>query len=233
MARPLLLLTGIAEGLGGEIASTFARAGHDIVGLSRSRGAPARIIRSVEQAGGRYIHLPCNIARDVDVAAALEPYAGNISVLIHNAHALAIKPFAETTVTEFEQSWRVACLGAMIAARIVLPHMIARSSGTIIFTGATASLRGAEKFSAFASAKFALRGLAQSLAREFGPQGIHVAHAVLDGLIDEIQTDQRFGASNSGRMKPHAIAQAYLELARQDASAWTHEMDLRPFSERF
>jgi NAD(P)-dependent dehydrogenase (short-subunit alcohol dehydrogenase family) len=115
----------------------------------------------------------------------------------------------------------------------VIPHMAARRQGAVILTGATAGLRGTANFSAFASAKFALRGLAQSLAREYGPQGVHVAHVVLDGLIDEPQTDRRFGASSAGRMNASAIAQAYLDLSAQHPSAWTHEMDLRPFSERF
>jgi NAD(P)-dependent dehydrogenase (short-subunit alcohol dehydrogenase family) len=127
----------------------------------------------------------------------------------------------------------VACLGAMISAQSILPHMIARGKGAIILTGATAGIRGAAQFSAFASAKFALRGLAQSLARECGPKGVHVAHVVLDGLIDEAQTDQRFGPPQSARMDPDAVASIYLELASQHPSAWTHEMDLRPFSERF
>ena len=117
--------------------------------------------------------------------------------------------------------------------QIVIPHMAERGRGTIVLTGATAGLRGGANFSAFASAKFALRGLAQSLAREFGPQGIHVAHVVLDGLIDEVQTEQRFGTSAACRMSPAAIAQAYLGLVRQDRCAWTHELDLRPFSESF
>ena len=107
---------------------------------------------------------------------------------------LTIKPFEQTTTSEFEQAWRVACLGAMVAVQAVIPHMAARGQGTIILTGATAGLRGAANFSAFASAKFALRGLAQSLAREYGPKGVHVAHVVIDGLIDEPQTDQRFGS---------------------------------------
>jgi NAD(P)-dependent dehydrogenase (short-subunit alcohol dehydrogenase family) len=111
--------------------------------------------------------------------------------------------------------------------------MIARGKGAIILTGATAGIRGAAQFSAFASAKFALRGLAQSLARECGPKGVHVAHVILDGLIDEAQTDQRFGPPQSARMDPDAVASIYLELASQHPSAWTHEMDLRPFSERF
>jgi len=123
-------------------------------------------------------------------------------------------------------------------AQAVIPHMAARRQGMIILSGATAGLRGGANFSAFASAKFALRGLAQSLAREYGPKGVHVAHVVLDGLIDEPQTDRRFGAQASesqasGRMDPRSIAQAYLDLTRQEPSTWTHEMDLRPFSEKF
>ena len=128
----------------------------------------------------------------------IEPHAGHVDVLIHNAHVLDIKPFEQTTASEFELAWRVACLGAMGSVQAVIPHMAARRQGAIILTGATAGLRGAANFSAFASAKFALRGFAQSLAREYGPKGVHVAHVVLDGLIDEPQTDQRFGLPSSG-----------------------------------
>lgn len=236
MARPVrrtLLLTGMAEGLGAEIAETFARAGHDIIGLSRSMKSTEHLTRRVEQTGGRYIHLACDITRTADAVAAIKPHAERIDVLIHNPHWLTIKPFEQTTTNEFEQAWRVACLGAVTSAQAIIPHMAARRQGTIIFTGATAGLRGAANFSAFASAKFALRGLAQSLAREYGPKGVHVAHAVLDGLIDAPQTDQRFGSQTSGRMDPPVIAQIYLDLSMQPPSASTHELDLRPFSERF
>ena len=236
MARPVrrtLLLTGAAEGLGADIAETFARAGHDVVGVSRTNKSTEHLTRRVEAAGGLYSHLACDLTHAADAAAAIKPYADRIDVLIHNAHVLDIKPFEQTTADEFEQAWRVACLGAVIAAQSIIPRMAARQQGTIILTGATAGLRGGVNFSAFASAKFALRGFAQSLAREYGPKGVHVAHVVLDGLIDESQTDQRFGSSPSGRMEPHAIAQAYLGLSAQHPSAWTHEMDLRPYSERF
>jgi NAD(P)-dependent dehydrogenase (short-subunit alcohol dehydrogenase family) len=231
--RRTLLLTGIAEGLGADIAETFARAGHDVVGISRTNRSTEQLAQRVEQAGGRYTHLACDITQTADTAAAIAPYTERIDVLIHNAHVLDIKPFEQTMATEFEHAWRVACLGAVIAAQAVIPHMAARKQGTIILTGATAGLRGAAHFSAFASAKFALRGLAQALAREYGPKGVHVAHVVLDGLIDEPQTDQRFGSVPSGRMNPIAVAQAYLDLSAQHPSAWTHEMDLRPFSEKF
>jgi NAD(P)-dependent dehydrogenase (short-subunit alcohol dehydrogenase family) len=236
MARPIrrtLLLTGMAEGLGAEIAETFAQAGHDVVGLSRTTRSTEHLTRCVEQAGGRYIHLACDITRTADAIAAIKPHADRIDVLIHNPHLLTIKPFEQTTTNEFEQAWRVACLGAVISAQAVIPQMAARQQGTIIFTGATAGLRGGANFSAFAAAKFAARGLAQSLAREYGPKGVHVAHIVLDGLIDAPQTDQRFGSQPTGRMDPRAIAQAYLDLSTQPPSAWNHEMDLRPFSERF
>jgi len=232
-ARRTLLLTGVAEGLGAAIAETFAQAGHDVIGLSRSARSTEPLTRRVEQAGGTYLHLACDITRRAETIAAIKPHADRIDVLIHNSHLLAIKPFEATTPDEFEQAWRVACLGAVISAQAVIPHMAARKQGTIILTGATAGRRGAANFSAFASAKFALRGLAQSLAREYGAEGVHVAHVVLDGLIDEPQTDQRFGSPSSPRMDPRAIAQAYLDLAAQPPSTWTHEMDLRPFSERF
>jgi len=231
--RRTLLLSGAAEGLGAEIAETFARAGHDVVGISRTDRSTEHLTQRIELAGGRYRHIACDITQAAAATAAIEPYAPQIDVLIHNAHSLVVKPFEQTTVNEFEHAWRVACLGAVIAAQAVVPHMAARRQGVIILTGATAGQRGAPNFSAFASAKFALRGLSQSLAREYGPKGVHVAHVVLDGLIDEPQTDQRFGAASAGRMDPIPIAQAYLDLSAQHPSAWTHEMDLRPYSERF
>ena len=231
--RRTLLLTGAAEGLGASIAATFAAAGYDVVGMARTQRSSALLGQRVEQGGGRYTHLSCDVGQPAGVAAALQPHADDIDVLVHNAHMLLIRPFEQTTTDEFEQAWRVACLGAVTAARMVLPHMVARGKGAIILTGATAGLRGAAQFSAFAAAKFALRGLAQSLAREFGPKGVHVVHAILDGLIDESQTERRFGPAPSARMNPDAIAATYLELASQHPSAWTHELDLRPFSEGF
>lgn len=233
MLRPLLLVTGIAEGLGAETATAFARAGHDVIGLSRSDRASAGIRQAVEQHGGSYTHLACDLTQAGEVAAALAPHAARIDVLVHNAHRLLIRPFEQVGACEFEQVWRVACLGAMLSAHAVIPHMAARQAGTIIFTGATAGIRGGANFSAFASAKFALRGLAQSLAREFGPRGVHVAHLVLDGLIDEVQTELRFGASPSVRMSPQAIARTCVDLAAQHPLTWTHEMDMRPYAERF
>lgn len=233
MSSPLLLVTGIAEGLGASVAATFADAGYDVLGLARSNAAAVSIGDIVAKAGRKYTHLCCDLTRPIDVARALGPHLGRIKVVVHNGHTLLIKPFEQTSVAEFDHVWQVTCRGAMVVASLVLPNMIAARGGSIILTGATAGLRGNARFAAFASAKFALRGLAQSLAREYGPSGIHVSHAVLDGLVDEPQTDRRFGPVQSKRMNPDAIAKMYLDLVGQDASCWTHELDLRPFEERF
>ena len=231
--RPLLLVTGIAEGLGAATARTFAQAGYDVAGVARSDRAVPTVARAVTEHGGLYTHVTCDLARPAELAAALGPQAGRVTAFVHNAACLLISPFDEITVGDFEQVWRVNCLAAVAAAQLVLPGMVARKSGTVIFAGATAGRRGNAKFAAFASSKFAVRGLAQALAREYGPRGVHVAHVVLDGLIDEAQTDQRFGPASSPRMDADAIARAYLQLAQQHPSAWTQELDLRPYSERF
>ena len=230
--RPVLLIAGAGEGLAASIATTFAQAGYDIVGLARSDRSAQHLTRLVREAGGTYIHCACDLTQPEQVGEALRPYVERIGVLVNNAATFVMKPFAETTPAEFEHAWRVANLGAFVVSHIVLLRMVARGAGTVIFTGATAALRGGAKFAAFASAKFALRGLAQALAREYGPQGVHVAHVVIDGLIDSATTDRRAGPG-SQRLDPAAIARSYLYLAQQHPSAWTHELDLRPSSERF
>ena len=230
--RPILLLTGAAEGLGASVAKKFAR-DFDIVGVARSDRAAAVIAESVAESGGVYSHVICDVTATGDVTAALSPFVERIDVIVHNVAALHIGAFEETSSAEFERVWRAACLSAFVVAQIVLPRMAHRKRGTMIVSGATAAMRGSANFAAFASAKFALRGLAQSLAREYGPKGVHVAHAILDGSIDSPQTDQRFGSATSMRMDPDAIAETYFQIAMQPRSAWTHELDLRTFAERF
>jgi NAD(P)-dependent dehydrogenase (short-subunit alcohol dehydrogenase family) len=231
--RPLLLVIGIAEGLGAATAKAFAEAGYDVVGVARSDRAARSVASEVARCGGLYTHVTCDVTHPADLAAALGPQAHRVAVFVHNAHRLMISPFEETTNEDFEQVWRVNCFGAFATARLVMPGMAARKAGTVILSGATAGLRGGARFTAFAASKFALRGLSQALAREYGPHGIHVAHVVLDGLIDEVQSDRRFGPASSPRMDANAVAQAYLQLAGQHPSAWTQELDLRPFAERF
>ena len=208
--RPVLLVTGIGDGLGVALAAAFAGAGYDVAGLSRSGRATAAATDAVRAAGGTYLPLTADLGVETEVAAALAPVSDRVEVLVHTAHTLLIKPFLETAPAEFEAIWRTGFLGAVHATHAVLPGMVERGGGTIVLAGATASVRAGARFAAFASAKFALRGLGQSLAREFGPAGVHVAHLVLDGLIDEPQTDGRFGTAEDGRMDPDAIAAACL-----------------------
>ena len=243
LRRPTLLISGIAEGFGVGLARTFAKAGHDIIGLARSERVAEEAAATVHEQAGTYTHISCDITEPEQLADALGSHADRIDHVAHNAHALLIKPFTETSEADFERIWRTTCFGAMAVSKIILPHMIARGNGTMIFSGATAGTRGGARFSAFASAKFALRGFTQSLAREVGPSGVHIAHVILDGLIDEPQTEQRFGPQDvdtldsgeqkSKRLDPDAIAHTYLHLVQQHSSAWTHEVDLRPFCEQF
>lgn len=232
-ARPVALIAGIGDGLGTSLAAAFAVAGYDVAGLSRSGRTTDAAAAAVAAAGGSYTPLIADLGVETAVGHAIASLGGWVEVMVHTAHRLTIKPFLDTAPSDFEATWRTGVLGAALVARAVLPAMIARGRGAIVLAGATAGIRAGARFAAFASAKFALRGLAQSLAREFGPAGIHVAHLLLDGLIDEPQTEARFGPGKAVRMDPDAIAAACLALVRQPASAWTHELDLRPSSESF
>ena len=221
--RPVALIVGMAAGLGQSLVQAFVDAGYDVVGIARSPGT----------VGLAYRHLSCDVTDLVQLEAQLGPIAPDVEVVVYNAQHLVIAAFDEITPATFEQVWRVACFGAMAVARIVLPHMVARRRGTLIFTGATASRRGGAKFAAFASAKFALRGLAQALAREYGPKGVHVAHVVVDGLIWAPQTERRFNPEQAACIEPDEVAKTYLGLVGQHSSAWTQELDLRPMGEQF
>ena len=231
--RPIAMVAGIGEGFGLALADVFAAAGHDVIGLARSAAVSGRAAALVAAHGARYRHLRCDLADPEQVAALAGPVAGEVTTLVHCAHHLLIRPFAGTSAADFEQVWRAGCFSAFNLAQPVLAAMSARGSGSVIFTGATASRRAGAQFAAFASAKFALRGLAQSLAREYGPKGVHVAHVVVDGLIDEVQSTARFGPATSARIDAAALARLYLDLARQPPAAWTHELDLRPAGETF
>lgn len=147
---------------------------------------------------------------------------------MHNASSSSGDGLLGTSATQFEETWRIAALGAFVCARETAPDMIAAGAGAIIFTGATSSVRGGG-WLAFSSAKFALRGLAQSLARELWPQGIHVAHVVVDGLIGPNESKETL----EPMLAPDRMADAYFQLTEQDRSAWTLELDLRPHRERF
>ena len=153
--------------------------------------------------------------------------------MIYNAHRVDLAPALELELATFEAAWRTCCYGAFVVARRAIPTMIGHGGGTLLLTGATASMRGGPRSSAFAAAKFALRGLAQSLAREHSRAGIHVAHVVIDGLIRSERTQRRFDADPARCMDPHDVARVYADLVEQPASTWTHELDLRGPHDRF
>lgn len=229
--RALLLLVGDGAGLGTAIAQTFMNAGYQVAGVSRGSEGPSE----PETVPG-FRHYACNVANGEQVHDCVRRVAKDLrppDVIIYNPMQLLNKSFMEYSVEEFESVWRISCLGAVFVAQAALPTMLEAGRGTLIFTGATASIRGSAGFASLAVAKFGLRGLAQSLAREFGPAGIHVVHTIIDGLIWSPQTVARFNPAQDTCMVAKDIAHAYLHLAQQPRSSWTHELDLRPSDGKF
>lgn len=230
------LVTGVGPGLGAALCRKLCNQGYAVAGMARSRESCAELAKELEQASGQFRFYESDVADPVAMAKTIrdiEAEMGPVSIFIHNAAQLLIKPFVEMTPEEFENIWRVACFGAMVGSREVIPNMLKSGEGTIIFTGATASIRGGAKFGAFASAKFAVRGLAQSLAREHGKLGIHVAHVVIDGVIWGHRAEHQFGMAKEACLDPDVIADTYLQLIDQDSSCWTQEIDIRPSTENY
>ena len=179
-----------------------------------------------KETGGRAY--ACDATSEIsvdDLFAAVERDLGLPRLVVFNASAFTRKPVVELTPAEIESAWRASCLGGFLVGRAAARAMLPGGPGTILLTGATASLRGSANFAAFAVGKFGLRALAQSMARELGPQGIHVAHVIVDGGIGE--------NAEESRLAPDAIAGSYWHLHSQPKSAWTLELDLRPWVEKF
>ena len=230
------VVAGVGNGLGAALCRRLVEADYRVAGLARGEASAAALAEELNREGHRFEGLTCDLTDPTSVEDAIrraEKRFGPVSVYIHNAARLHIAPFLDTPSEEFEAVWRTVCQGAVHGAQRVIPGMLEHGGGTLLFTGATAAVKAGGGFSAFASAKFALRGLAQSLAREFGPQGVHVVHVLIDGLIWGEQARDRFGAEERACLSPDAVAQVYLDLIRQPRSAWTHELDLRPDAEPF
>lgn len=233
-ADPVALVAGIGPGLGAALCRKLADNGYRVAGLARSPEAGERLRQ--ELGADRFLPLSADVGDAGTVQRAVRRIAKEWAapgIYVHNASGFLMADFLDTEPADFERIWRVTLLGAVHGSRAVLPGMLEAGQGVLVFTGATAGVKAAAGFSAFASAKFALRGLAQSLAREYGPRGIHVAHAVIDGVIWGERARDGWGMEEAGCMHPEDISDSYLHLIRQPRSAWTLELDLRPDVEKF
>ncbi|MEX2475830.1 SDR family oxidoreductase [Marinobacter sp.] len=235
------IIIGAGDATGGAIARRFAREGYATVVTRRRREALDSLLESIEAEGGQAYGFGCD-ARDENAMEELfkhtEEQIGEIEVVVFNIGANVHFSITETTERVYRKVWEMAALAGFLAGREAAKAMLPRNRGTIIFTGATASLRGSSGFSAFSGAKFALRALAQSMARELGPKGIHVAHPIIDGAIDtdfirENFPDRYAQKEQDGILNPEHIADQYWQIHCQPRDAWTHELDLRPWMETF
>ncbi|MEM5316026.1 SDR family NAD(P)-dependent oxidoreductase [Paraburkholderia sp. JHI869] len=239
---------GASAGLGAALGRRFAREGYTVVLTGRTAQRVDVVAQEIREQGGRVHAAAGDVTNEEDLARIAHQLRnhGTLRSAIFNAGNAVRAPTLELTAEQFESAWRTNVLGAFLFGRTALPHLLEApdattnpaGAGSLIFTGATASLRGRPPFAAFAAAKAGLRSLAQSLAREFGPRGVHVAHVVIDGGIDgerlRSASPQRVqDAGADGLLQPEAIAESYWQLHRQARSAWTQELDLRPWRETF
>jgi NAD(P)-dependent dehydrogenase (short-subunit alcohol dehydrogenase family) len=233
------VVVGAGPGLGTALARRFARAGMRVAAVRRDIAALGPLIHELGANAKAYA---CDATDDAAVQELFSTVGADLGaprLVVFNAGAFVRKGILDTTAAEFERCWRAACLGGFLVGREAVRAMLAlsgsgRHRGTIIYTGATASLRGGAMFHNLAVGKFGLRALAQSMAREFQPQGIHVAHVIVDGQI----ASDRPGRSVAERgadavLDPNAIAESYYQLHLQPPSTWTLELDLRPYVEKF
>ncbi|WP_372833278.1 SDR family oxidoreductase [Pontibacterium sp.] len=236
--QPIALIIGAGDHLGSAIARRFATEGYHIV-ATRRRGDLDTLVSEVEALGAGITALHSD-ARDEDQVIQLinkvESELGPMSVVVFNIGANVPCSIVETTARLYRKVWEMCAFAGFLVGREAAKRMLPREQGTIIFTGASASVRGSANFSAFAGGKHALRALAQSMARELGPQGIHVAHVIVDGLINNEATkaflaEQFASKGEDGVMQPDDMAEIYWQIHMQPRSAWTFEQDVRPYAE--
>ena len=241
------LIVGAGDATGGAIARAFAREGYVACVNRRHEDKLAPLVAQIEAEGGAARAFGSDAREEEQVVALverIEAEVGPIEVLVFNIGANVPESILSETARKYYKVWEMACFAGFLNAREVARRMVARPMpagghrGTILFTGATASLRGSARFAAFSGAKMALRALAQSMARELGPEGVHVAHVVVDGAIDtefiRTQFPERYALkAQDGILNPEHLAQNYVMLHRQPRDAWTHELDLRPWCENF
>ncbi|MEZ5856914.1 MAG: SDR family NAD(P)-dependent oxidoreductase [Hyphomicrobiaceae bacterium] len=243
MARErVALVVGAGDATGSAIARRFAREGYIACATRRTGDKLEPLVKAIEADGGRAYGFGSDARREeqvVELFGRIERDIGDIEVVVFNVGGNVRFPIRETTTRVYTKVWEMCALGGFLVGREAARVMVPRGRGTVLFTGATASVRGGIGFSAFAGGKHALRALSQSMARELGPEGIHVAHVVIDGGIDTAFTRERRGdayddlKAREGILDPVAIAENYWMLHCQPRSAWTFELDLRPWIERW
>ena len=235
-------VVGAGDYIGSAIARRFAAGGYTVVAGRRNGEKLAPLVQEIEARGGRCVGRSLDARKEEDVVAFLAEAEriAPLAVCIFNIGANVNFPLLDTTERVFRKVWEMACYAGFLTTREAARLMVPRQQGSIFLTGATAGLRGGPGYAAFASAKFGLRAVAQSAARELGPQNIHVAHLVIDAGVDtEWVRARRKEATGSDEfppdvlMRPESIAETYWNLHMQTRDAWTHELDLRPFGERF
>jgi NAD(P)-dependent dehydrogenase (short-subunit alcohol dehydrogenase family) len=237
MSDKVAAVLGVGPGLGAAIARRFAGEGFGVALMARREESVAAVREEIESGEGTALPVSADAMDPASVAAAFERVReeiGDPEVFAYNAGAFQMGGILELSPERFDECFKANCAGAFYAAQQVLPAMVEAGSGTILLTGASAALRGRAGFSALAVGKFGLRALAQSMAREFGPQGVHVSHVIVDGQINtprmrEMSPDRE----EHTLLSPDAIAETYWQLHSQDPTAWTLELDLRPSVESF
>jgi len=239
--QKVALVIGAGDATGGAIARRFAREGFAACAVRRSVDKLQPLLEQIRAAGGVAHGFGTDARKEDEVQAlvsGIEAGIGPIEVLVFNIGANVPGSVLDETARRYFKVWEMACFAGFLSGREVARRMVARGRGTIVFTGATASMRGGANFAAFAGAKHALRALAQSMARELGPRGVHVAHVVIDGAIDTAFIRDNFPdryalKPQDGILNPEHIAEQYWMLHNQPRDAWTHELDLRPWMEKF
>ncbi len=227
------VVAGVGPGLGASIARKFAREGCDVALLARTEPYVEALATELEATAGSGVPIPADVTDPGEVEAAFERVhdeLGPVDVLVNHASGGSWKGLLELDVDEFESAMAVGPRGGFLCARAAVPDMLEGDGGTVIFTGATSAVRGRGGALGFSAAKFAVRGMAESMARELGPDGVHVAHVVIDGQIRPPDADVD---DPDAYLDPDAIAESYWHLVEQDRSSWTLELDLRPHVESF
>jgi NAD(P)-dependent dehydrogenase (short-subunit alcohol dehydrogenase family) len=242
---PVALVVGAGDFIGAAISRKFGREGYTVCMGRRSGEKLKPLAEEIEAAGGRAHPFALDARKEeqvVELFGNIEETIGPIEVVVFNVGANVNFPIRDTTSRVYYKVWEMGCFGGFLTAREAARHMVPRQKGTILLTGATASVRGGVGFAAFAGAKFALRALAQSLARELGPENIHVAHLIIDAGVDTAwvreRIRERLGAEADRLpadtlMDPDSIADAYWFIHSQPRNAWTFELDLRPYREKW